>query len=79
MEKEVKIVRTVSHLNNEAKKMEQTEVSVVKSFGTVRDAIDYLMSVGHRAFVKGLGKIIYRAIRITGFTAYRSRRARRLL
>ncbi len=61
MEKEVKIVRTVSHLNNEAKKMEETEVSVVKSFGTVRDAIDYLMSVGHRAFVKGLGKIIYRS------------------
>jgi hypothetical protein len=38
MEKQVKIVRTVSHLNNEAKKMEETEVSVVKSFGTVRDA-----------------------------------------
>lgn len=61
MEKQVKVVRTVSHLNNETHKMEETEVSVIKSFGTVRDAIDYLMSVGHRAFVKGFGKIAYRS------------------
>lgn len=61
MEKEVKVVRTVSHLSNETQKMVEIEASAVKSFETVRDAIDYLMSVGHKAFVKGFGKIAYRS------------------